>query len=147
MSIRPAVPALVAALLLGCCPWCRGQARVVDGDLADRRRLPGLGDRQQHVRERHEHEHTTTTRRSIGTGTGTGTLLVQAKRQRGAIAYELQVTRGDPAQDEGRQQAAIVSAVHDVLVEFRAMVDALAGLCCTTHPVSPAQPGDATLSG
>jgi hypothetical protein len=55
----------------------------------------------------------------VGLGPRPGTLLVDASRQRGAIAYEIQVTHGDPAQDEGWERAAIVTTVRDVLVEHQ----------------------------
>jgi hypothetical protein len=53
----------------------------------------------------------------VGLGPRAGTLQVEASRQRGAIAYEIHTTRGDPTQDDGWQQAAIVPTVRNVLVE------------------------------
>ncbi|MEY4748914.1 MAG: hypothetical protein RIQ60_1128 [Pseudomonadota bacterium] len=53
----------------------------------------------------------------VGLGPRAGTLLVDANRQRGAVAYEIHCTRGDPMQDEGWQQATIVTSVRNVLVE------------------------------
>jgi hypothetical protein len=53
----------------------------------------------------------------VGVGPRTGTLQVDATRQRGAIAYEIQVTRGDPAVDEGWNQAMIVPSVRRVVVD------------------------------
>ncbi|MFM2119773.1 MAG: hypothetical protein RL722_1241 [Pseudomonadota bacterium] len=53
----------------------------------------------------------------VGLGPRAGSLQVDATRQRGAIAYEVQTTRGDPAQDEGWRQALIVPTVRRVVVD------------------------------
>jgi hypothetical protein len=44
----------------------------------------------------------------VGQGPRSGSVKVDATRQRGTIAYEIQTTRGDPAVDEGWKQAMIV---------------------------------------
>jgi hypothetical protein len=53
----------------------------------------------------------------VGAGPRAGSLQVDAVRQRGAIAYEIQTTRGDPAVDEGWKQALIVPSVRRVVVD------------------------------
>jgi predicted phage tail protein len=53
----------------------------------------------------------------VGTGTYSGSILVYASNQQGAIAYEIQVTRSDPANEEGWKQAVIVANVRKVLIE------------------------------
>jgi hypothetical protein len=53
----------------------------------------------------------------VGQGPRAGSLLLDATRQRGAIAYEIHITRGDPAADEGWKQALIVPSVRHVVVD------------------------------
>ncbi len=53
----------------------------------------------------------------VGQGPRSGSVKVDATRQRGAIAYEIQTTRGDPALDEGWKQAMIVPSVRHVVVD------------------------------
>jgi hypothetical protein len=53
----------------------------------------------------------------VGQGPRSGSLKLDASSQRGAIAYEIQATRGDPALDEGWKQAAIVGSVRHVVVD------------------------------
>lgn len=52
-----------------------------------------------------------------GVGPRVGSLQIDATRQRGAIAYEIQTTRGDPAVDEGWKQVLIVPGVRRVVVD------------------------------
>jgi hypothetical protein len=53
----------------------------------------------------------------VGQGPRSGSLQVEAADQRGAIAYEIHVTRGDPGADEGWKQARIVHSVRRVVVD------------------------------
>jgi hypothetical protein len=53
----------------------------------------------------------------VGRGPHGGSLEVDASPQRGAIAYEIQITRGDPGQEEGWKQALIVPKVRQVLID------------------------------
>ncbi len=53
----------------------------------------------------------------VGIGPRAGSVQVDAARQRGAIAYEIQVTRGDPTDDEGWKQVMIVPSVRHVVVD------------------------------
>jgi hypothetical protein len=53
----------------------------------------------------------------VGIGPRAGSLQVDAARQRGAIAYEIHVTRGDPGADDGWKQALIVPTVRRVVVD------------------------------
>jgi hypothetical protein len=53
----------------------------------------------------------------VGVGPRAGSLQVDATRQRGAIAYEIQTTCGDPAVEEGWKQALIVPTVRRVIVD------------------------------
>ncbi len=53
----------------------------------------------------------------VGVGPRAGTLRVDATRQRGAIAYEIQINRGDPSAEEGWSQAMIVPSVRRVVVD------------------------------
>jgi hypothetical protein len=53
----------------------------------------------------------------VGRGPHTGSLEVDASPQRGAIAYEIQITRGDPSQEEGWKQALIVPKVRHLLID------------------------------
>lgn len=53
----------------------------------------------------------------VGVGPRAGTLQVDATRQRGAIAYEIHVTRGDPALDDAWKPAVIVPSVRHVVVD------------------------------
>lgn len=52
----------------------------------------------------------------VGQGPRAGSLQLDATRQRGAIAYEIQTTRGDPALEENWKQALIVPSVRHVVV-------------------------------
>jgi hypothetical protein len=53
----------------------------------------------------------------VGLGPRAGSLQVDATPQRGAIAYEIHVTRGDPTVDEGWTLALIVHSVRHVVVD------------------------------
>jgi hypothetical protein len=53
----------------------------------------------------------------LGQGPRSGSIKVDATSQRGAIAYEIQATRGDPAVEEGWKQAAIVASVRHMVVD------------------------------
>jgi hypothetical protein len=53
----------------------------------------------------------------VGQGPRAGSLLLDATRQRGAIAYEIHTTRGDPSVEEGWKQALIVPSVRHVVVD------------------------------
>jgi hypothetical protein len=53
----------------------------------------------------------------VGKGPRAGSLQVDASRQRGAIAYEIHVTRGDPALDDNWKPAVIVPSVRHVVVD------------------------------
>lgn len=55
----------------------------------------------------------------VGLGPRPGTLLVDAARQRSAVAYELQATHGDPTHEDSWEQVAIVTTARDVLVEHQ----------------------------
>ncbi|MEY4751140.1 MAG: hypothetical protein RIQ60_3354 [Pseudomonadota bacterium] len=53
----------------------------------------------------------------VGQGPRSGSIKVDATSQRGAIAYEVQATHGDPALDDGWKQAAIIGSVRHVVVD------------------------------
>lgn len=53
----------------------------------------------------------------VGKGPRAGSLQVDAARQRGAIAYEIHVTRGDPTVDDNWKPAVIVPSVRHVVVD------------------------------
>lgn len=53
----------------------------------------------------------------VGVGPRAGSLQVDATRQRSAIAYEIQISRGDPTVEEGWEQVLIVQSVRRVVVD------------------------------
>ncbi|MBK6850088.1 MAG: fibronectin type III domain-containing protein [Burkholderiales bacterium] len=53
----------------------------------------------------------------VGKGPRSGSIKVDATSQRGSMAYEIQITRGDPNVEEGWKQAAIVGSIRHVVVD------------------------------